>query len=415
MRRYLPMLVGALLSGAVIFAASAEDCGRYVPEPQVNNFVLVLDRSGSMSGRPIEDARMALIGFIRSMQEGDRAALVTFESNVRLDRGFTENRQDLIASVNNIRTGDMTRFYDAVAKASQVLSRQSGMKVIIFLTDGNDNMSGFSLQDIREMNIGEGVFVYGIGLGDVDHRSFHDLAAATGGDYRAAGSSADLAGLYEEVQSGYYRRFHEEMSDTGSFTVTSVPGGRPVTVNGVSVGRTPVKIDSRPPGRYDIRVAFQNGTWECSAESRPGYRSLIQARESDLPTDLIVESAPHGAAVFIDGTYAGLTTIVPSRKTASGRDTSNQLRIPSLSRGVHHMKIVAVPDFDFSGSQVMEFDFTMGSITRYVNVLVFMGRAEFGDGEVITVHRDPVQDALKRFDSMMEGGIPSMGNFNLGN
>lgn len=413
MRKLIVLLsVGFVLLFAGSMNSFAEDCGRFVPEPRVNNFVLVLDRSGSMSGPPIEDARNALTGFIRSMQDGDRAALVTFESNVRMDRGFTENRQDLISSVMNVRTGDMTRFYDAVAKASQILSRQNGMKVIIFLTDGNDNMSAFNLQNIREMNIGEGIFVYGIGLGDVDHTSFRSLADATGGEYRVARSSGELATLYEEVRTGYYRRFRDEMSDTGGFTVTSVPTGRPVTVDGVSAGRTPVKIDARPAGRYDIRVGFQYGTWECSAESRPGYRNIIQAREVDLPTDLIVESAPHGAAVFIDGAYVGMTTMIPSKKTSSGRDVSNQLRIPSLSRGTHHMKIIAVPDFDFSGSQIMEFDFVMGPSTRYVNVLVFMGRAEFDNGEVITAQRDPVKDAFERLDSMMDGtGMPSMDSF----
>ena len=164
----------------------------------------------------------------------------------------------------------MTRFYDAVAKASQLLSREKGLKAVIFLTDGNDNMSGFSLRDIRDMNIGEGIFVYGIGLGDVDHGSLEDLTAATGGEYRIARSSRDLYNLYNEVQSRYYQRFSGSVSNTGSFTVTSVPAGRPVTVDGVSVGRTPVRIDSRPAGRYDIRVEFPRGTWQCPRGIKAG-------------------------------------------------------------------------------------------------------------------------------------------------
>ena len=59
-------------------SAAAEDCGTFIPEPPVSNFVLVLDRSGSMAGEPLEDAKQALAGFIGSMRDGDRASLVSF-------------------------------------------------------------------------------------------------------------------------------------------------------------------------------------------------------------------------------------------------------------------------------------------------------------------------------------------------
>jgi uncharacterized protein YegL len=383
------MSIVLLFAAAAAFAA---DCDHLVAVPSVNNIVLVIDKSGSMREGPFGEAQRAVEDFIGSMRSDDRAAVIAFSDDVGVVQGFTSQKQTLRSAVRALEPGGQTRLYDAIARAGQLLIGQPGFKVIVYLTDGSDNRSTFSLRNIREMNIGEGVFVYGIGLGDVDHGSLRRLSAVTNGRYKNTGDYTRLAGLYGEVLSSHYRAVDEVYGSTGSFVVTSVPSGRQVRINGNPAGTTPLRIDNLPEEEHSVEVAFPLGLWECEAPSRAGYRTYITARESELPTDLWVESAPANAAVYLDGSYVGTTALQPSTRTANGIDYSNQLKIPSVPEGRHSLKLIAVPDFDFSPSQVFEFEFEMEEKPRYVNVKIFLQKAEWNDGAVSRGKNAPVNE-----------------------
>ena len=368
-----------ILSAVQVFS---QECDNLEPEPAVNNIVIVLDKSGSMSYEPFREAQRAVSNFIDSMNTHDRAALIAFSDDVGVVSRFTSDHGRLKSAVNNLQAGGQTRLYDAVARAGQLLIGQSGVKVIVYLTDGIDNISTFTLDNIRELNIGEGVFVYGIGLGNVDHDSLRSLSSATGGRYRSTDDHTRLTGLYSEILSSHYTAAENIYATTGSFVITSIPSRMPVTIDDKRVGRTPLKVDSLQEGNHPVQVTFPTGIWECNAPAEAGYRNRITARESDLPTDLWIESAPTGAAVYLDDAYVGTTSRAPSRKSDEGVDYSNQLKIPAVPEGKHTLKLIAVPDFDFSPSQVFEFDFEIRDTSRYVKASILLQKAFWGNGEV---------------------------------
>ncbi len=376
------VIITAILILTAAASAFAKDCDNLVAEPSVNNIVLVIDKSGSMSYEPFRAAQRAVNDFIGSMRANDQAAVIAFSDDVGVVQKFTPDKQKLRAAVNGLQAGGQTRLYDAVARAGQMLIGRSGLKVIVYLTDGIDNKSTFSLRNIREMNIGEGVFVYGIGLGDVDHSSLQGLSSATTGEYKSTGDYTRLAGLYSEILTSHYRAADDVYAATGSFVVTSIPSGRPVKINGRQMGNTPLKIENLPEDNHSVEVSFSLGVWQCTAPAKAGHRNTITARASELPTDLWIESAPTNAAVYLNGSYVGTTARVPSRKTESGIDYSNQLKVPSVPRGTHTLKLIAVPDFDFSPSQVFEFEFTVGTGPRYVNASIFTQTARWNNGEM---------------------------------
>ncbi len=374
-----------VLSLVMIFSFSiamfGQDCVSFIPVQQNTQFVLVVDRSGSMAGDPLRDAKQAVINFINSMQPGDSAALITFEDQVRVDHNFSSDRVRLVQAVRGIETGGRTRFYDAVGAAARMLKGKSGRTAILFLTDGNDNESSFSLNNIRQMNIGEQNVVYGIGLGNVDHKGISALSTATGGQYRAARGSGELNSLYTELQNLYYTEHKAAVSTFGGYTVTSLPDNRKVYLDGTLVGSSPVNIDRIRPGEHVVQVEFDNGLWECRSQLQAGTKGFVTARSADLPGDFIIESSPRGAAVFIDDTYVGLTAMIPSAVVNGSLDLSGQLRVKAMPEGGHTVKIIVAPDVELSSSQVMEFDFDMRRVSRYVNVNVLAGKALFANGE----------------------------------
>lgn len=408
------LIILAAVSMVTVFALPlwAQNCNTLVEETvtQQNSFVLVLDKSGSMNGSAFDAARQALSKFIDDMDSRDQAALIAFSSDVAVLSGFTSDKALLKRAVSSLSPGGQTRLYDAIARAGQMLSRVDGTRAIVYLTDGDDNGSKFSVRDIRRMNIGEGVFVYGIGLGNINHSAISGISEATGGSYRAADSYQLLSGIYSEVLRDHYAS-GGLYADTGSFTISSLPAGAPVKIDGRDVGITPLKLEGITPGIHPVQILFPTGIWECKAPSEAGYRNIIQARASDLPTDLYVESAPTNAAVYLDDAYVGTTAEVPSIKKGTSVDYSNQLKIPAVPPGQHTLRIIAVPDMDISPSQVFEFDFTMGRSSRYVKVLIFMNQAYWGNGEVTKPTIDPAEKA-RQFGATLSpfGGGSSTGS-----
>lgn len=76
------------------------------------DMVIVLDRSGSMKGKKIQDAKRAVLNLLSNLSEKDRIALVSYSNGVTKHSGLlhaTEtNRNLLISSINGIRAGGGT-------------------------------------------------------------------------------------------------------------------------------------------------------------------------------------------------------------------------------------------------------------------------------------------------------------------
>ena len=376
------------------YLSAIENCAQQIVQPAVNHFSIVIDRSGSMRGKPLGDTKKAVNHLIGELKSNDRANIITFESRVSQMHIFSKNKSSLQSAVNSISVGGATALYDAIAKAASSLRRESGAKIIVFLTDGNDTGSKFSINDLKSMNLSEGIFIYGIGLGNVNKTSLNNLAKATSGTYYPVSSSNDLFNIYDRVINAYYKNYGQNLSKTTAMTIRSLPSQRNVTINGKYKGKTPLKLDGLTPAQATIEVQFNRANWECSVDLKAGYRAVIDARESDLGRDLFISSQPLGASVFIDGNYVGETPMgkmVKQKKkglfSQNKKDQLPQLRIPLVPKGTHTVRVVAVPDMEMGLEY--EFSYQVKNQDRSVNVDIFNNRHEFSDGERGESKKDP--------------------------
>lgn len=380
-RRIIFLFLFALAAGLLAAQSfQAQNCEQFEPFENFTSFVLVVDRSGSMDGAGISQARRALEAFASSVRPADRVALVSFSDDVTIDRPFTSSPGELSQAIGELRAGGGTRLYDAVAAGVRLLSGEPGVRVIVYLTDGMDNRSNLSLRDIRQMNIGENTIVYGMGLGDVDHQALSQVSRASNGDYEIVRRARQLESVYDTIRTAYYDRFDTDLSDAAALTVTSLPAGRPVRVNGQEVGRTPMRLDGIDPAAYAVEVGFDRGVWSCLAETREGNRTTVSARERDVPLQLVIETAPTRAAVFLNGAYVGLSSMVQSTVQDGERDISGQLTIEQVPPGRHTVRVVAAPELEFSRSQVMEFPVEVRDEHVYAKALIFLGQVEDIEG-----------------------------------
>jgi VWFA-related protein len=180
--------------------------------------MLVMDVSGSMSYvQKLESAKAAAIAYVNQMRTGDEAGLVSFNTEVTYVQPTTADRDALKAAIESLTTDSDTAMYDAVYAAIDLLQAIGGRKAIIVLTDGMDNRSEHTMQEVIDRIGPEGLSISTIGLGDpvqktaayagIDEPALQSLAQQAGGTYGYANDPSSLRNLYEQygraLQSEY--------------------------------------------------------------------------------------------------------------------------------------------------------------------------------------------------------------------
>lgn len=169
--------------------------------------MLVMDISGSMDKNDkIGAAKEAAKAYINQMQPTDQAGLIAYDTQVYTIQPLTSDVAALTSAIDGLQTGSDTAMYNALVEAERALEGVSGRKTIIVLTDGLDNKSQSTAEDVIA-GIGEsGLTISAIGFGDVttvgqtglNEAALQSLAEQTGGIYGFATDSEALKGLYQQ-------------------------------------------------------------------------------------------------------------------------------------------------------------------------------------------------------------------------
>lgn len=164
--------------------------------------VLVIDKSGSMRGKPLMDAKIGAKTFIGYMGSFDRASIISFDDEVTVIQPFTDSRELLTTAVDDINAlAGLTAFFDAINAAITEIKKEGlkRKKVIIVLTDGVENSSYVDYETILELAQKERVPIYTIGLGKVDRITLHQIARETKGLYFYTPTSKQLKSIYHTI------------------------------------------------------------------------------------------------------------------------------------------------------------------------------------------------------------------------
>jgi VWFA-related protein len=175
--------------------------------------VLVIDISGSMGVEgKLAAAQAAARSYLEQMREGDRAGLIAFDTEVRVVKEITDDRQALISAVNGLQVAKDTAMYDAVDRAVAILEAITGRKAVLLLSDGMDNRSTSTASDVLAKVSGAELSVYAIGFGDVsqapgdyarlDEATLRGLAENSGGSFAVAAGAQQLTDLFQAVGRG---------------------------------------------------------------------------------------------------------------------------------------------------------------------------------------------------------------------
>lgn len=157
------------------------------------SLVLVIDRSGSMSGAALDAAKRAAMLAVGMLVPGDWVSVVTFDHAVAVVQPLVrvgDDRRELIAAIGGIRVGGNTNLYGGWAEGlTQALACPESEAVarVVLLSDGMANAGVIDREQIAKdvtAAAGHGVTTTTMGLGrNYDENLLRLMADAGRGNY----------------------------------------------------------------------------------------------------------------------------------------------------------------------------------------------------------------------------------------
>ncbi|XP_021490897.1 inter-alpha-trypsin inhibitor heavy chain H3 [Meriones unguiculatus] len=184
------------------------------------NIVFVIDVSGSMYGRKIQQTREALLKILDDMQKEDYLNFILFSTDVtvwkdHLVQATPANLEEARAFVKSINSQSMTNINDGLLRGIEMLNKareehrvpERSTSIVIMLTDGDANTGESRSEKIQEnaRNAIGGKFpLYNLGFGNnLNYNFLESLALENQGFarriYEDSDASLQLQGFYEEV------------------------------------------------------------------------------------------------------------------------------------------------------------------------------------------------------------------------
>jgi VWFA-related protein len=202
---------------------------------------LIIDNSGSMRDKraKVEAAALALV---KESNPHDEVFIVNFNDEAFLDKDFTNNLKDLEEGLARIDSRGGTAMRDAIRMSIDHLKEKAkkDKKVLVVVTDGNDNSSLISLENLVKSSQDSGVLIYAVGLLSEEERreakrckrALEALAEATGGESYFPKETAEVDRVAHQVAHDIRNQYTIGYSPTnvaldGSFRQVKVTANAP--------------------------------------------------------------------------------------------------------------------------------------------------------------------------------------------
>jgi Ca-activated chloride channel family protein len=179
----------------------ADQGGDVVEERAPVAMVLVVDTSGSMAGRKIEDARRSALEMLDEMQHDDMVSVVRFATRaevlVPLGR-VGDVRSEARRQIERLHADGNTDIANALRTADHVLGFGQGGRVgrIVLVTDGRDTSGAprSTGSDVARVEASRGFTVSALGIGaDYDDAYLAGISDAGRGNYEFLRDSSALS------------------------------------------------------------------------------------------------------------------------------------------------------------------------------------------------------------------------------
>ena len=175
---------------------------------------VVLDRSGSMSGSPLEGAKKALTALVRRLEPGDNFGLVTFDDSAQVvvPAGPVTDKESIVRRIESIDAGgttDLSAGYLRGLREVRRVARAAG--TVLIISDGHVNAGIQSVDDFASITskaYANGIVTSTLGFGQGYDETLLSAIARSGSgnhmfaenpDAAAAAIAGEVDGLLNKV------------------------------------------------------------------------------------------------------------------------------------------------------------------------------------------------------------------------
>ncbi|MGH9836498.1 MAG: VWA domain-containing protein, partial [Blastocatellia bacterium] len=167
---------------------------------------VIFDLSGSMSEKKMERAREALRRFIQTSHEQDEYSLVGFNQQPQLLLDRACDGDAVLQRLRGMRASGHTALYDAVAFGLERVSKGFYPKrALVVISDGEDNRSRVTFDQLRRMLRESDAIIYAVGIGGYElprqmgEANLRQLAEASGGRAFFPKGAEEMYEVFEQI------------------------------------------------------------------------------------------------------------------------------------------------------------------------------------------------------------------------
>jgi Ca-activated chloride channel family protein len=142
---------------------------------------VAIDRSWSMAGRRLDQARVAARLFLAELREQDEAMLIGISSEVQTLAPLSRDRAAQHAAVESLSPWGATKLHDAILEALARVEVAQGRRALVVLSDGEDRGSRATAEQVTERVRATPVIVYPVTIARRNSPLMTQMASFTGG------------------------------------------------------------------------------------------------------------------------------------------------------------------------------------------------------------------------------------------
>ena len=266
------------------YSNGTENFFAYNLAPELNDtssmprqFVFVIDRSGSMTGLPMDYVKQAFANVISSMNDQDKFNVIAFSSIAtsmwsETRNATSDNKETAKNWVDAISASGSTNIYDSVIQALDSFGSKAGfINGILLLSDGQPNAGAYTTKDdivnnLKANNVDE-IPISTIAFGDnADESLMSEIAASSGGVYIKIGanenSASEILRFFNDVSGTEVMGWSLSVSSATTLnnveSFGSLSNGNEIVVTGTFNTEVKVSAEIRYPDKNSTNTRVMN-------------------------------------------------------------------------------------------------------------------------------------------------------------
>lgn len=175
------------------------------------NVAILIDVSSSVAHR-FATEQSTIKGFIRTIaRPTDSVNVFAFNDHVQMIARVNNNWKAISTRIRKLKPGGNTAIYDAIVQAADFLQKdgRASRRMIIVITDGEENNSGYSLDSSIAHALKAECAIYPVNISSATEydndakegqRVLKQLAKATGGSYFRSDAEGNVSGAFAKIR-----------------------------------------------------------------------------------------------------------------------------------------------------------------------------------------------------------------------